>query len=392
MAKKVRQRELYSLPEYFRTTFGHTGEVLSAVLTVASVGILMAGNLVALGHMLDYFMGVTYGLAVVVVTVAIPAGTVFGGMFASAYTGLFLMGVMTVGFVGLSLWMFLGPRYSAPVGLGMRDLAQLTDPAAGTVVNWASMFAVGLGNLVAIDVFQRVSSARSARGARTASLIAAAGTVVLCVPLAAVAVAGTGLLGDGATDSPILFQLLAGPVPAPIAMLVISGLLAASLTTVSGVLLATSTIIVGTVLHTRMLRVSVLRASQLAMIPVAAIGILVALRVHHTGILLTLTFDLLCASLVAPFVLSLWTRLASTRALVISTVLGLGTRLVFFVLTPTIYGVENTLLYILNEVVTPSVDGWTTFLAAAVSLVVYVGVAVADVRGKRAASEAEALA
>ncbi|OAH60210.1 sodium:solute symporter [Dietzia cinnamea] len=386
VAKKVRERELYSLPEYFRTTFGRTGEVLSAVLTVASFGILMAGNLVALGHMLDYFMGVPYGLAILVVTGAILAGTVVGGMFASVYTGLFLMGVMTVGFVGLSLWLFLGPGYSAPEGLGVLDLAQLTDPAAGSVINWATMFALGLGNLVAIDVFQRVSSARSARGARTASLIAAAGTVVLCVPLAAVAVAGAGLLGDGATDSPILFQLLAGPVPAPIAMLVISGLLAASLTTVSGVLLATSTIIVGTVLPTRTLRVSVLRASQLAMIPVAAIGILVALRVHHTGILLTLTFDLLCASLVAPFVLSLWTRLASTRALVISTVLGLGTRLVFFVLTPTIYGVENTLLYIPNTVVTPSVDGWTTFLAAAVSLVVYVGVAAADVRSRRAAA------
>ena len=36
--------------------------------------------------------------------------------------------------------------------------------------------------------------------------------------------------------------------------------------------------------------------------------------------------------------------------------------------------------------VTASVDGWTTFLAAAVSLVVYVGVAAADVRGKRAAA------
>lgn len=126
---------------------------------------------------------------------------------------------------------------------------------------------------MAIDVFQRVSFVRSARGARTARLIAAAGTVVLCVQLAIVAVAGAGLLSDDASDSPILFQLFAGPVPAPIAMLVISGF----------GLLATSIIIVGQLppRTRRTPRVSVLRASQLAMIPVAAIGILVALRFYQ---------------------------------------------------------------------------------------------------------------
>ncbi|AVZ38271.1 MULTISPECIES: sodium:solute symporter [unclassified Dietzia] len=380
VAEKVRERELYSLPGYFRQTFGRTGEILSAVLTVSSFGILMAGNLVALGHMMDHFVGVPYWAAIVFVTVAILAYTMVGGMFASVYTGLFLMVVMGVGFVGLTLWMFLGPGYTAAEGLGISDLEQLTAPAAGAAINWATLFALGFGNLVAIDVFQRVSSARSARGARAASLIAAVGTVVLCVPLAAVAVAGAGLLGDSGSESPILFQLLTGPVPTPIAMLVISALLAASLTTVSGILLATSSIVVGTILDTRNLRLSVLQASRWAMVPVAAIGIVVALRVNHTGILLTLTFDLLCASLVVPFLLSLWTRLVSTRALIISAALGLGVRLGFFVFTPTIYGVDNTLLYFPNEVITTSVDGWTTFLAAAVSFVVYVAVAATDTR------------
>lgn len=380
VAEKVRERELYSLPEYFRQTFGRTGEILTAVLTVTSFGILMAGNLVALGHMMDHFIGVPYWAAIVFVTLAILAYTMVGGMFASVYTGLFLMGVMAVGFVGLTAWMFMGPGYAAPEGLGISDLEQLTAPAAGAAINWATFFALGFGNLVAIDLIQRVSSAKTARGARSASLIAAAGTVVLCVPLAAVAVTGAGLLGDSDSNSPILFRLLTEQVPVPIAMLVIAALLAASLTTVSGILLATSSIVVGTVIDTRKLRLNVLQASRWSMVPVAVIGVIVALRVNHTGILLTLTFDLLCASIVAPFVLSLWTRLVSTRALVISAVLGLGVRLGFFVLTPTIYGVENTLLYVPNEVVTTSVDGWTTFLAAAVSLVVYVAVAAADTR------------
>lgn len=383
VARKVRAMELYSLPEYFRKNFGRTGELLSAALTVVSFGILMAGNLVALGLMMEYFAGVPYWVAIVVVAVAILAYTMVGGMFASAYTGIFLMVVMAMGFVGLNLWMFLGPGYSAPEGFGILDFEQMTSPAAGAVVNWATVFALGVGNIVAIDVFQRISSARSPRGARTAALMSSIGAVVLCVPLAAVAVSGVGLLGDTATDGPILYQLLDGHVPTPIGMLVTAGLLAASLTTVSGILLATSSIIVNNVLGAPrtaawIVRFGVLRASRWAMVPVAAIGIVVALRVSHTGILLTLTFDLLCASVVAPFLISLWSSLASTRALVVSTALGLGLRLVFFVLTPTIYGVENTLLYIPNPLVSVDWDGWSTFLAAGVSLVAYVLVALRD--------------
>ena len=50
-------------------------------------------------------------------------------------------------------------------------------------------------------------------------------------------------------------------------------------------------------------------------------------------------------------------------------------RLGLFVLTPTIYGVENTLLYVPNDAVTAAVDGWSTIWAGAASLVAYVVVA-----------------
>lgn len=381
VAKKVRAMSLSSLPSYFLQRFGRPGELLCSALAIICFGVLMAGNLVALGLLMEYFAGVPYWLSVIIVAGVALVYTLVGGMFASVYTGVFLMGVMTVGFVGLSLWMFVGPGYSAPEGLGVLDFEQLTQSSAGAVVNWATIFALGLGNLVAIDVFQRVSSSRSPGGARAAGIMAAVGTVVLCVPLAAVAVTGAGLLGD--FDGPLLFGLLTGPVPQPIAITVIAALVAASLTTVSGIFLASSSIIVTNIFTgaraTAMIsRAGLLSASRYAMVPVAVIGIIVALRVNHTGILLTLAFDLLCASLVAPFLFSLWTRIASTRALMISTVLGLGLRMVLFVLTPTIYGVENTLLYLPNDVIGVEMDGWSTFMAAAVSAIAYLAIGMTD--------------
>ena len=72
-------------------------------------------------------------------------------------------------------------------------------------------------------------------------------------------------------------------------------------------------------------------------------------------------------------------------AALVSIVVGLTVRLVLFVMTPTMYGLDNTILYIPNGVFDASFDGWPTFIAFAASLVTYVAVAlvtpVAPIRG-----------
>ncbi|MGB0436872.1 MAG: sodium:solute symporter, partial [Mycobacterium sp.] len=46
-----------------------------------------------------------------------------------------------------------------------------------------------------------------------------------------------------------------------------------------------------------------------------------------------------------------------------------------FAMTPTIFGVDNTILYIDNGVFDGTFDGWPTFIAFAASLVTYLLVA-----------------
>ncbi len=54
-------------------------------------------------------------------------------------------------------------------------------------------------------------------------------------------------------------------------------------------------------------------------------------------------------------------------------------------MTPTMYGLDNTILYIPNGVVDASFDGWPTFIVFAASLVTYVVIALvmpaAPIRG-----------
>jgi solute:Na+ symporter, SSS family len=391
-ARRMHQADVVTLPEYFRERFGRGVELSASVLTVGSFAMLLAGNLVALGFLLERFLGVSYTVGILLTVPLALLYTITGGMFASVYTGVAQVAINVVGVVALVVWMASTHGFAAPEGLGAGHLEQLTSADSGAVVNWATIIALGLGNLVAIDLMQRVFSSRSPGTAQRACFSAATGILLFCLPLSFVAVAAVGVVGDAAANGPILYTLLGDHAPVWLAVIVISGLLAATVTTVSGVLLSTASVLVRNVLRVDadapVMTPRILRATRLATLPMAALAALVALRVPQTGILLTLAFDLLLASLVVPFVLGLYWRRGGAAAAVAAIVVGVGVRLVSFVLTPTIYGVENTLLYIPNDVVTSAVDGWSTFAAGAASLVAYVAVAAVSRRRTPAAEPA----
>jgi solute:Na+ symporter, SSS family len=65
-------------------------------------------------------------------------------------------------------------------------------------------------------------------------------------------------------------------------------------------------------------------------------------------------------------------------------------RLMLFALTPTMYGVENTVLYVPNGVFGPGFDGWPTFIAPVASLVAFVAVALVGGRARSAPEAAPA--
>ena len=375
-ARRMHRADVVTLPEFFRRRFGRTIELAASVLTVGSFALLLAGNLVALGFLLERFLGVSYTVGILVTIPLALLYTITGGMFASVYTGVAQVAINVVGVIALVIWMATTHGLSAPEGLGAGNLDQLTSADSGAVINWATIIALGLGNLVAIDLMQRVFSSRSPGTAQRACFSAAAGILVFCLPLSFVAVA---VVGDGAADGPILYTLLSDYAPAWLAVVVISGLLAATVTTVSGVLLSTASVLVRNVLRVDadapVLTPRILTATRWATLPMAGLAAVVALRVPQTGILLTLAFDLLLAGLVVPFVLGLSWQRGGTAAAVASIVVGMSVRLGLFVLTPTVYGVENTLVYVPNDVVTASVDGWSTIWAAVASLLAYVAVA-----------------
>jgi SSS family solute:Na+ symporter len=374
LAKPMNRMKLFTLGDFFRIRYSRPMEVIASILMIISFTTLLAGNLVACGFLLERFANIPYEWGVILSVALVLSYTIAGGLFSDAYTAAIQTTITVVAAIALLIWVAISFGIVIPEGMGPFDFGQLTDPAQGAPINWATLVALGIGDLVAIDFMQRIFGAKSPEVARRACYIGAAGTALIGTIFALVALSATAVLGITVEDGPVLFTLLDEYAPPLLAILVLSGIVAASFSTASGAILATSAVAVRNIFNVRRVhagaantevRDPLLRWTRLAMFPIVVAGVLLAIRVSNTGILLTLAFDLMLACLAAPFLLGIFWRRPGVAAALVGATVGFAVRMVFLVLTPTLYGVPNTLLYVENDLIGADFDGWATLVAAA---------------------------
>jgi solute:Na+ symporter, SSS family len=394
LAPRMNKAMLFTLPDAFGRRYGRAVEGSASVLLVLAFTILIAGNLVAGGFLFEQFLGTPYWVGVVLIVAAVLAYTAAGGMLSDAYTALVQMVITVVASIALLGWLILGPGVSVPDGTGPFDLGQLTSPGSGAVLNWATLIALGIGDIVAIDFMQRVFTARSPGTARRACFTAATACALVGIPYSLLAVSSPEILGRPA-EGPVLFDVLDTVAPVWLTVLVLCGIVAASMSTANGAILGSAAVLVRNVAGRRSADEDevgpgaveamvgargagvdpVVRATRWCMLPVVGLSILLALEVPETGVLLTLAFDLMLACLIVPFLFGVWWARGTTTAALGAMAAGFVVRLVLFALTPTFYGAENTLLHVENDLVGAGFDGWPTFIAPLVSLAVYLALA-----------------
>jgi SSS family solute:Na+ symporter len=370
LAKPMNRMGLYTLGDFFARRYDRRVEVTASVLMIFAFTILLAGNLVALGFMVEYFTPMSYEVGIVVAVLLILAYTIGGGLYSDAYTAVLQAVITVVATIALFMWVAAEYGMSLPVGMGPFDLGQLTDSSQGAVINWATLISLGIGDLVAIDFMQRIFAARTPEIAQRSCYIGAAFTAGIGIIWSLIALSATDALGLSIDDGPVMYQLLDAQAPTLLAVLSLSGIVAASFSTASGAILATSAVAVRNIFGVRRIVADdqtdpLLRWTRMAMVPVVLLGVFFAIRVSQTGILLALAFDVMLACLVAPFILGLFWRGSTSIAALVSCGVGLVVRVILLVLTPALYGVPNDLFYVDNGLLGAGFDGWPTFIAFA---------------------------
>lgn len=379
IAKPMNEMGLFSLGDFFRVKYGRAFEVLSSLVMILAYIILLAGNLVACGYLFEHFLGLPYLAGLFIAGGLVLLYTMCGGLLSDAYTAAIQTVITLIAATVIAVFVGVTYGYSTPEGFGPFDFAQLTSQDAGAPINWATLVSLGVGDIVAIDFQQRIYSARNPKVARNACFIGAALTAVIGCVYAMISLTSVQLFGLSSADDPVLYQFLSQYAPPVIAVIVLSGIVAASFSTASGAILGMSDMIVRNIAGFRRDadvkgKDPQLRWVRLCMVPLMLAGIFIAARIAQTGILLTLAFDLMLCCLIPALFGGLFWKRSSRQAVLASAGVGLVLRLFFFATVPTVYGAENTLLYIPNTLFDAGMDGWCTFVSFGVSLITYVAV------------------
>lgn len=381
-AKPMNRMGLITLPDFYRVKYSRMTERVASIIMVLSFAFLLAGNLVAGGYLFQSFLGTTYLAGVILIALVVLIYTASGGLFAVAYTDAIQVAIAFLGILGLICFIAIGYGFTIPDGMGPFALEQLADPAAGAVINWATLLALGLGDIVAIDFMARVFAAESPETAQRACFIGSMGTVLIGVPFSILALSTPTILETSGltlnSDQPLLFNLL-GVVPPVLGLLVIAAILSASLSTADGAILGTSSVIAHNIIGIRhddhnAAGNRLLALTRVMAVVITTLGVIFAVLIPQTGILLLLAFDLGFAGLLVPLAGGLFWPKANKYGALACILVGTATRLSFFVLMPTMFGSDNTLLYISNPVFTPDFDGFPTLISPLVGLVAFVGV------------------
>ena len=377
-AKPMNRMGLITLPDFYRVKYNRKTEIVASIIMVLSFAFLLAGNLVAGGYLFEGFLGTSYTAGVILLATIVLIYTASGGLFAVAYTDAIQVTIAALGSLCLIGFIAFNFGLNIPAGTGPFSFSQLTDPAAGAAINWATLLALGLGDIVAIDFMARVFAADSPETAQRACLIGSAGTIIIGVPFALIALSANDILAQaGITpEGPLLFALLKGVVPPILGLLVIVAILSASLSTADGAILGTSSVMAHNILGIRHTDHNVagdklLKITRIMAVVITAFGLLFALKVPQTGILLLLAFDLGFAGLLIPLVGGLYWRKSTWQGALACIIGGTITRLIFFVLMPTTFGIDNTLLYIPNPIFTSDFDGFPTLISPLIGLALF---------------------
>lgn len=380
LAKPMNRMGLITIPDFYRVKYGRTVELIAAGIMTVSFSFLLAGNLVAGGYMFQNFLGLSYFGGITLLAVLVFAYTVSGGLFAVAYTDFIQVFIALLGAWGLLVYVIANFGIDIAPGMGPLGFEQLTSVGSGAAINWASIIALGFGNMVAIDFMARIFAAESPETARKACFVASAGTLVIGIPFSIIALGAGGIFAQtGLTpEGPVLFSLLEGVIPPVLGLLVLAAILSASLSTADGAILGTSSVLAHNVLgirHTSSHGAAggdrLLLITRLMAILITVLGVFLGLRVPQTGVLLLLAFDMSFAGLVVPLIGGLYWAKATRQGALACILAGSLTRLIFFAFMPTMFGVDNTLLYVPNELFTIDFDGFPTLISPIVGLIAF---------------------
>ena len=356
--KRLNKMAMLTLPDFYYRRFGNGAEGMSSILMTISFIVLVAGNFAASGFILSTVLQIDFFWAMLIASIIVLVYTFAGGLFSSAYTDIFQIYLAIGAFWAAFIFFAAGAAgvdFSTILGNappGYLDLSGLTDMGNGALINWASILALGLGDIVALDFMERVFAAKDPKTASRGAYWGAGLTLFTVIPTSMLGIVALFFLPNLEDPFTAYPTLAINHLPFPIGVALLMGVLGASMSTANGGLLAISSVVSRNIIQRDILRRvlkkpgmedrKLLMTTRVFTIPMMAAAFILGYLIPQPGIYLVLAFDIVFAGAWAPLTLGLFWRKSNMPAAVTSLLVGSALRvMMFFVIPPEFAGLDT---------------------------------------------------
>ncbi|MYL35812.1 sodium/solute symporter [Pontibacillus yanchengensis] len=238
---QIRRSGVKTLPEFFKHRYGKSVQIVSAIIVVFCMTFYMIPQLTASGLIGSYVLGIDYVTAVIVLGIGFTLYAALGGMWAITYTDLIQGAVMVIGMFILTIIILMD---HGGMGTLIQDALDV-DPQFGSVTQpWMSYFGLFIAFLwfgvVSPSAVMRNFAAKDAKTARRSALGACLLYVTVFIFGFFIASAGAslGIVESLSNQDMIFIKVIEHYMPPILAGVMLSGLLAAIMSSADAMLLA----------------------------------------------------------------------------------------------------------------------------------------------------------
>lgn len=245
-AARLRRYGKVTLPDFFEDRYGRAHSILAACLIMVAAMFFVCAQLVACGTLINISTGIPFTLALIIVGTVFILYTMYGGMFAVAWTDTFCTALIFIG-TWIMAFTMLG-KVGGFEGLHL-ELAKVKptalDPVAGgqmglgLIISWIVTW--GIGNFGSPHFVTRFYACKDERVARISQGWTGLTFVFFFFPLM---IAGLGaiIVIPGVTKLDTITPTILTEYLNPwLGGIVMAGILSAAVSTASGILLMAGT-------------------------------------------------------------------------------------------------------------------------------------------------------
>ena len=338
-ARPIHRMNLMTLPDFYNRRYDKHTETAASISMLFSNIILIAGNLAGLGLLFSLIFNVSYLFMLISIAIIILMYATTGGFIASVSTSVFQVFVFIIGILLSFFWLtteYGWANMMSQVPDTYKNLDGLVKVKNGSLANWAAIVSMALGDIVAIDFIQRVISSKSPQSAQKGCYLGGILTLLVGIPTALIGLYAFHL--DKLGNKNLLVDIALNNVPEMVGILLILGIIGASMSTAAGVILDLSNIITRNLIQKYSSGIKnnkkILHLARLIAIPTMVFASTIAYYHPKPGILLILAFDIVLAGCFVPLLLGIYWKKANTIAAISSVIFGAILRLTLYLIIP----------------------------------------------------------